>query len=99
MFSRDKPYPNLNPTQVATQVGKEELKPIPDLNWNKDVVDLINDCCRFNPNDRIQNFKEILDRLDSIEVSLLNLANEIPTKLKEKSNWEKGKIKKDEFEE
>ena len=59
MFKRDKPYSELSPLQVATLVGQENLKPIPQEDWPPIIKTLIEDCCRFKPEDRIQDFDEI----------------------------------------
>ncbi len=67
MFSRDKPYPEMNPLQIATLVGRDKLKPIPHNDWPIVIQNLIEDCCKFKPEERIQSFSEVLKRLENEE--------------------------------
>jgi len=65
IITRNKPFPDLEPIQVATLVSKNSLKPdisnidlIP--NW---IKDLILKCCSFEPNER-SSFQDICKKLE-----------------------------------
>jgi hypothetical protein len=40
------------------------LKPTPQNDWPPIIQTLIEDCCKFNPEERIQSFKEILEKFE-----------------------------------
>src|SRR5579883_1070962 len=67
MFKREMPYADYPLLRVAALVAQNELKPIPQSDWPSVIQRLIEDCCRFNPTERIQSFEEILKRFVGIE--------------------------------
>jgi serine/threonine protein kinase len=68
MFKREPPYSEHPILQIATLVGQDKLKPIPQSDWPSVIQKLIEDCCKFNPTERIQSFEEILKSLEESKV-------------------------------
>jgi serine/threonine protein kinase len=68
MFKREKPYSEYSLLQVASLVGQSQLKPIPESDWPFVIQKLIEDCCKFDPSERIQSFEQILEIFEGSEI-------------------------------